>query len=150
MKTLYIIEDEEILRSLLSTFFSTMYPELEVLGMTGDSSEGVEQCLELAPDLVICDIQLPNISGLEILFLLKRKFPKIKILVFTGKTTHQSVKIAVQGNADGYINKISGIEELQNAIEALRKGEQYFSPDIYDEVLRIIRNEESKRTRAPF
>ena len=149
MKTVYIIEDEEILRSLLSTFFSTTYPELEVLGMTGNGGEGVEQCLELAPDLVICDIQLPEISGLDILHLLKRKFPKIKILVFTGRSSHQSVKIAVQGKADGFIDKISGLEELKNAIEAVRKGEQYFSPDIYDEVVRI-RAEATKLTRAPF
>ena len=149
MKTVYIIEDEEIIRSLLATFFSTTYPELEVLGMTGDGGEGVEKCLELAPDLVICDIQLPEVNGLEILHLLKRKFPKIKILVFTGKTSHQSVKIAVHGKADGFVNKISGLEELKNAIEAVRKGEQYFSPDIYDEVVRI-REEAPKRTRAPF
>lgn len=149
MKTVYIIEDEEILRNLLSTFFSTTYPDIEVLGMTGNGGEGVEQCLELAPDLVICDIQLPEINGLEILHLLKDQFPKIKILVFTGKTSHQSVKIAVHGKADGFINKISGLEELQNAIEAVSKGEQYFSPDVYDEVVRI-RNEAPKHARSPF
>lgn len=149
MKTVYIIEDEDILRNLLSTFFSTTYPELELVGMTGDGGEGIEQCLELAPDLVICDIQLPEVNGLEILHLLKRKLPNIKILVFTGKTSHQSVKIAVHGKADGFINKISGLEELKNAIEAVRKGEQYFSPDIYDEVVRI-KGEEPRRTRTPF
>ena len=56
MKTVYIIEDEEILRDLLSTFIATTYPELELLGMTGDGGEGIEKCIELAPDLVIVDI----------------------------------------------------------------------------------------------
>lgn len=149
MKTVYIIEDEEILRNLLSTFFATTFPELELLGMTGDGGEGVEKCLELAPDLVIVDIQLPEVNGLEILHLLKRKFPKIKILIFTGKTSHQTIKIAVHGQADGFINKISGLEELEKAIRAVEKDEQFFSPEIYDEVVRI--NAESpNRSRPPF
>lgn len=149
MKTVYIIEDEEILRNLLSTFFATTFPELELLGMTGDGGEGVEKCLELAPDLVIVDIQLPEVNGLEILHLLKRKFPKIKILIFTGKTSHQTIKIAVHGQADGFINKISGLEELEKAIRAVEKDEQFFSPEIYDEVVRINAESQS-RSRPPF
>lgn len=149
MKTVYIIEDEEILRDLLSTFFATTFPELELLGMTGDGGEGIEKCLELSPDLVIVDIQLPEVNGLEILHLLKRKFPKTKILIFTSKTSHQTIKIAVNGNADGFINKISSLEELEKAIRAVEKGEQFFSPKIYDEVVRI-RSEEPKRSRLPF
>jgi DNA-binding NarL/FixJ family response regulator len=149
MKTVYIIEKEEILRTLLSTFFATTFPELEVLGMTGDGAEGVEQCLELAPDLVIVDIQLPEVNGLEILHLLKRKFPKIKILVFTGKTSPKTVRIAVRGNADGFINKISGLAELNKAILAVQKDEQFFTPDIFDEVVRM-REEVPSRTRSPF
>ncbi len=137
MKSVYIIEDEEILRTLLSTFFTNSFPDLEVLGMTGDGGEGVEKCLELAPDLVIVDIQLPEVNGLEILHLLKRKFPKIKILIFTGKTSPTTVKIAVKGKADGFINKISGLEELEQAIKAVQNDEQYFSPEIYDEVVRL-------------
>jgi len=150
MKTVYIIEDEEIMRNLLSTFFESTFPELEVLGMSGDGGEGIEQCLERAPDLVIVDIQLPEVNGLEILHLLKRKFPDIKILVFTGKTSPTTIKIAVHGKADGFINKISGLEELEKAIRAVAKGEQFFSPEIYDEVVRIREEGPGPRTRSPF
>jgi DNA-binding NarL/FixJ family response regulator len=137
MKTVYIIEDEENLRTLLSTFFATTFPDLEVLGMTSNGGEGIEQCLELAPDLVIIDVQLPEVNGLEILHLLKRKFPKIKVLIFSGQTSPQSIKIAVRGNADGFINKISGLKELTKAIQAVQKDEQFFSPEIYDQVVRM-------------
>jgi len=150
MKTVYIIEDEEIMRNLLSTFFESTFPELEVLGMSGDGGEGIEHCLELAPDLVIVDIQLPEVNGLEILHLLKRKYPKIKILVFTGKTSPTTIKIAVQGRADGFINQISGLEELEKAIRAVGKDEQFFSPEIYDEVVRIREEGPAPRTRSPF
>jgi NarL family two-component system response regulator LiaR len=149
MKTVYIIEDEETLRNLLSTFLASIFPELELLGMSGDGGEGIEKCLELAPDLVIVDLQLPEVNGLEILHRLKHKFPKIKILIFTGKTSHQTIKIAVHGQADGFINKISGVGELEKAIHAVKKNEQFFSPEIYDEVMRI-KAEAPKRTRPPF
>jgi len=148
MKTVYIIEDEEILRNLLTTFFDTTFPELEVLGMTGNGGEGIEQCLKLAPDLVIVDIQLPEVNGLEILNLLKRKFPKIKILIFTGLASPQTVKIAARGNADGFINKISGLAELTKAIHAVQNDEQFFSPEIYDQVVRM--REEKSTERPPF
>jgi len=148
MKTVYIIEDEDVIRDLLSTFFETSFPDLELIGMTGDGGEGVEQCLQLAPDLVIVDIQLPEVNGLEILHVLKRKLPKVKILVFTGKTSPQTVKIAVRGNADGFINKISGLQELEEAIRAVIKGEQYYSPEIQDQVVRI--RKEGPSTRPPF
>ena len=145
MKTVYIIEDEEILRNLLTTFFATTFPELDVVGMTGNGGEGIEQCLKLAPDLVIVDIQLPEVNGLEILNLLKRKFPEIKILIFTGLASPQTVKIAVRGNADGFINKISGLAELTNAIHAVQNGEQFFSPEIYDQVVRMREENSAER-----
>ncbi|CAA6678313.1 MULTISPECIES: response regulator transcription factor [unclassified Lentimonas] len=150
MKTVYIIEDEEILRDLLTTFFASTFPDLEVVGMSGNGGEGIEQCLELAPDLVIVDIQLPEVNGLEILHLLKRKFPKIKILVFSGKTSPQTVKIAVRGNADGFINKISGIDELTKAIRAVQKDEEFFSPEILDQVMRIREEGSAHQSRPPF
>jgi len=148
MKTVYIIEDEEILRNLLTTFFATTFPELDVVGMTGNGGEGIEQCLKLAPDLVIVDIQLPEVNGLEILNLLKRKFPKIKILIFTGLASPQTVKIAVRGNADGFINKISGLAELTNAIHAVQNDEQFFSPEVYDQVVRMREENSADRSAS--
>ena len=148
MKTVYIIEDEEILRNLLTTFFATTFPELDVVGMTGNGGEGIEQCLKLAPDLVIVDIQLPEVNGLEILNLLKRKFPEIKILIFTGLASPQTVKIAVRGNADGFINKISGLAELTNAIHAVQNDEQFFSPEVYDQVVRMREENSADRSAS--
>ena len=142
MKTVYIIEDDEIMRDLLSTFLAAYFPELELLGATGNGSEGLKNSLRLAPDLVIMDIQLPDVNGLEILNLLKSKSPKIKILIFTGNTSQQTIKNAVHGNADGFINKISGLEDLERAIRSIAHGEQYFCAEIHKQVIQI-RNQQS-------
>lgn len=140
MKTVYIIEDDELLRELLTTFLAGTFPDLELLGASGDGLEAMEACQKLAPDLVIVDIQLPEINGLEILHLLKGRFPEIKVLIFTGIISPQSLQIAAHGKADGFVNKSAGMDELAKAVESLRKGGHYFSPDIYDRVLRM-RNE---------
>jgi DNA-binding NarL/FixJ family response regulator len=137
MKTVYIIEDEESLRSLLSTFFASTFPKLEVLGVSGNGLEGFEDCMELVPDLVIVDVQLPEMGGLVILQELKRQFPLIKILLFTGNISALTLKIAIHNKADGIINKISGLEELTKAIYAVQNNEQFFSPEIYDEAIQL-------------
>ena len=151
MKTAYIIEDEEMLRTLLATFFETMHPEIELLGMTGDGTEGFEQCLALEPDLVIVDVGLPELNGLEILRLLKTRLPRTKVLVFSGDASNQTLKIVVRGKADGFINKGSGVDELEKAIEAADRGETFFSTDIEDAVRRIREQENELQTspKAP-
>ncbi len=136
MKTVYIIEDEAILRDLLNTFFVNTFPEIIVLGSSGDGAEAMRDCIRLRPDLAIIDIQLPGVNGLEILHFLKREFPSTKILLFTGRASPQSVKIAMLGEVDGFVTKLSGLEELENAIRACGRGERYFSPEIEEALAR--------------
>jgi len=125
------------MRNLLSTFLESYFPGLQLLGATGNGGEGIKKCLELAPDLVIIDLHLPEMNGFEILRLLKTKFPEIKILIFTGNTSQQTIEHAVRGNADGLINKISGLEDLEKAIHVLSEDRRYFPPAIVDEVVRL-------------
>ncbi|ADE54653.1 response regulator [Coraliomargarita akajimensis] len=134
MKTVYIIEDEAPLRDLLETFFELQFPELEVVGMSGLGSEALNECLSLAPDLVVADIQVPEVNGLEILQQLRRAFTDIKMLVFSGNTSPQTVKMVLQVEAHGFINKVSGIDELTGAIQALRSGQEYYCAEVRGQV----------------
>jgi DNA-binding NarL/FixJ family response regulator len=140
MKTAYIIEDEELLRGLLRTFFATRFPDIAIVGSAGGGGAASEDCLRLAPDLVVVDIQLPEVNGLEILHLLKDRFPEVKILVFTGKVSPQAVKIALEGRADGFVNKVAGLDELEKAILACREGGRYYSPEV-EEIIERMRAE---------
>ncbi|MEO0510997.1 MAG: response regulator [Verrucomicrobiota bacterium] len=148
MKTASIIEDEEIMRELLSTSFTATFPEIERLGMAGNEKKGMEQYIEMAPDLVIIDIQLPEINGLEILSCLEERFPRNQNPGFTGQTPPRTIEITIHCNANGSINKISNLEELEKAIRATQNDKQFFSPEAYKEVLQI-RAEEPKQTSAP-
>ncbi len=137
MKTAYVIEDNDLLITLLEQFISSQHSELELLGISSKGDEAMEKCLKLKPDLVIVDVGLPEVNGLEILYLLKMKIPETKIIIFTGRVTEDVIRIANQGHADGIVSKMSGIGELDKAIDAVvnDKG-PYLSPDIFDKILK--------------
>jgi DNA-binding NarL/FixJ family response regulator len=129
MKTAYIIEDEEILRTLLSTFFEMTLPDIELLGTTGMGKDGIEACRKLKPDFVVVDLQLPDLSGMEILRSLKGHIPETKVIIYSGNNAPAIIKQAVEGGADGFICKASGMEEFERAIKVLRSGKKYFATD---------------------
>lgn len=110
--------------------FITNYTDLTILGDQGDGADALRECLDLKPDLVIVDIRLPEVDGLEILSVLKRKLPESKVLMFTATVNPHTVRVGVKGNADGFIEKAAGLEQLKNAIEAIREGKRYYSPHI--------------------
>ena len=129
LKTVFIIEDEALLRDLIGEYVRT-FPELEIIGSSGEGQEAIRKCLELKPDLIILDIRLPEVSGLEILILLKKRLPNTKVLIFTGSVNPHSIKISIEGNADGFVEKAAGLEDMKKAIAAISTGSRYYSPGV--------------------
>lgn len=136
MKTVFMVEDEILLTDLFAEYVQLL-PELEYLGSCGDGSVAMRKCLELKPDLIILDIRLPEVNGLEMLLLLRRKLPDTKILVFSGSLDASSVKTSLDCRADGFVEKAYGLEELTKAIRAVLKGENYYSPGAREYVARL-------------
>ncbi len=127
---IYIVEDEVVLRDLCVEFFTATMPEVEVVGFNGDGKEALRECLELKPDLAIVDIRLPEINGLEILHILKSKIPGIKVLIFTATVNPDTIRIALHGKAEGFVEKSCGLEQLKAAVETILAGGTYFTPDV--------------------
>ena len=126
----YFIEDEVVLRDLCVEFFKATMPEIEVIGYSGNGKEALRECLELKPELAIIDIRLPEINGLEILHILKNKIPDIKVLIFTATVNPESIRIALHGKADGFVEKSCGLDQLKKAVETIIEGGTYFTPDV--------------------
>jgi DNA-binding NarL/FixJ family response regulator len=127
MKTIYMVEDEALLRDLFVEYVQ-LIPDLEFIGACGDGRQAIKEVLELRPDLLILDIRLPEVNGLEILLLLRRKLKDTRILVFSGSIEVRNVKMALDCKADGFVEKAYGLEELKKAIETVLTGKAYFSP----------------------
>lgn len=147
MKTVYIIEDEEILRNLFDEYFAIALPDMEIIGSCGEGEQSVRECLDLKPDLAIVDIRLPEVNGLEILHILKKRCPETKVILFTGTVTSDSIRIALQGKADAFVEKADGIDQIKKAIEAVKKDGHYYSPNVYKQILAFQTDDITKSGR---
>ena len=142
-KKIYIIEDEEAVRISLISIIDELLDGFEVIGFNDNGQHGLKECIILKPDLAIIDIRLPDVNGLEILHVLKKKNPQIKVLIYSGVLNLSTIKHAYRGKADGILEKPSSVEEYMNAITTLLSGDIYYSQNVLEKLL-------SHETIAPF
>lgn len=133
-----IIEDHDMTRMGLS-FALSNNESIEVLGTSADGMEGVEQALELNPDLVIMDIGLPTIDGIEATRKIKNSKPEIKVLMNTSRDNENDILDSFAAGADGYITKGATSEQTISAIKAVSEGVGWLDPAIARVVLSNIR-----------
>lgn len=128
-KRIFMIEDEALLCDLFSEYIETI-PGFEFSGYEQDGAAGIRRALELEPDIIVLDIRLPEVNGIEVLTMLRRKLPDAKVIVFTGTLKEDTLQLASRHGAHAFVEKALGLEELKSAIEAVQRGERYFSPGV--------------------
>lgn len=133
-----IIEDHDMTRMGLS-FALSNNESIEVLGTSADGLDGVNQALELKPDLVIMDIGLPTIDGIEATRKIKNAMPEIKVLMNTSRDNEDDILDSFAAGADGYITKGATSEQTISAIKAVSEGVGWLDPAIARVVLSNIR-----------
>ena len=127
MKTILMVEDESMLSELFEEFVK-MIPDVKYLGCCDEGSKAIDTCVELKPDLVILDIRLPGINGLQMLTHLKETIPATRVIIFSGSLDSHTVKMAVESGAAGFVEKSYGLSELNRGIiQVLNGGDAYFS-----------------------
>lgn len=133
-KKIVIAEDHTILREGLKALLSSS-TELEVVGEAEDGREAVKLASELAPDLILMDLSMPRMNGIEAIKEIKKRNPEIKILVLTVYKTEEYVLASLQAGADGYILKEANHSEFLLAIKNVLIGKHYLSPEISGKVI---------------
>lgn len=129
MKKVLIIEDQTAIREMLELVI-TSGREFSICGSTGDGHEALDLCEKTQPDLVILDIMLPGLHGVEILRRLQKICPKVRALVFSGHQNTLLVKEAISAGAHGFVEKTASLTELRKGVETVSKGGTYFGPEI--------------------
>jgi len=133
-KKIVIAEDHTILREGLKALLSSS-TELEVVGEAEDGREAVKLASELAPDLILMDLSMPRMNGIEAIKEIKKRHPEIKILILTVYKTEEYVLASLQAGADGYILKEANHSEFLLAIKNVLMGKHYLSPEISGKVI---------------
>ena len=127
--SIYLIDDQTMIRAA----FRSLIQQVErfvVVGDSGDAREAIAELKDLKPDLVILDITMPGLSGLDAIEPIKRVTPKTKVLIASQHEAYSFVHQALQCGADGYLSKDSEPEELKLAIDSIYRGDSYLSPKV--------------------
>lgn len=106
-------------------------PELQVVDEAGDGLELLEILEKSTPDMVIIDINMPRLRGLEATKFINELYPEIKVLILTMNNNKELVYQAMNNGADGYLLKDDASEILHSAIKTIRHGKTFISPLIF-------------------
>jgi two-component system nitrate/nitrite response regulator NarL len=124
-----VVDDHPVVRRGISLCLAKQ-DNLEIVGEAADGREAVRKARELHPELILMDIDMPQMSGLAVTELLRRELPKIKVLILSIHGNTEYVLRILQSGARGYVLKSAPPEELVRAIETVHGGEAYFSADV--------------------
>ncbi len=115
------------------------YPQLTIVGQASDGYLGVEAALKLKPDIVVMDIGLPRMDGIEATKQIKDALPEVRIVMLTSHTTENEVIAALSGGADAYCIKGTNVDRLIAAIAAAQEGATYLDPQIARQVIEHLK-----------
>ncbi len=124
-----IADDHAILREGLKALLS-LADDIEVVGEAADGEQAVEQVRALRPDLVLMDVAMPGLGGLEATLVIRRDHPDVKILVLTQYEDAEYVRRFLQAGVSGYVLKKSAGADLAGSIRAAARGGLVLDPDV--------------------
>ncbi|MCX7793353.1 MAG: response regulator transcription factor [Thermodesulfovibrionales bacterium] len=136
-----IADDHSLVREGIIAFLK-ICDDIEVIGEASDGLEAVEKTENLKPDIVLLDINMPKLGGLEATLEIKRKLPDVKILILTQYDDREYIARLLRAGVSGYILKRAAGSELVNAIRAVKRGELYLHPSIAKEIVQGYLNKE--------
>jgi len=131
---IFIAEDQTIVRDGLRVLLSSN-PNFEVVGEAEDGREVIRNIEEYKPDLILMDLSMPRMNGMEAIKEVKKLLPDTKILVLTIHKTEEYILPVLKAGADGYLLKSDTQEELMAAIKSVLDGKSYLSPGVSQKVI---------------
>ena len=147
---IFIAEDHTIVREGLRSLLSS-HQEFEVVGEAEDGREtikGIEQC---TPDLLLIDLSMPRMNGMEAIREIKRLSPETKILVLTIHQSEEYILPVLKAGADGYVLKNDTQAELLSAIRSVLGGKSYLSPGVSEKVIKgYIEGSKTLKTKSSW
>lgn len=124
-----LVDDHSLVRDGIKALLAVMAP-LEVVGEAENGAQAIEMVGHCQPDLLLVDISLPDMNGLELTRVLRSRYPSLKVLVLSMYDNYEYVSESVRSGASGYVLKNAPSREIIAAIEAITSGGTFYSADI--------------------
>ncbi len=137
-----IVDDHSVVRQGLRMFLK-LEKDFEVIGEASTGAEAVDRVVELHPDVVLMDLLMPGMNGVEATKAIKKSYPDIEVIALTSVLEDTTVVNAIRAGAIGYLLKDTEADELIQAIKAAAQGQVQLSPQAAERLMREIRAPES-------
>lgn len=145
-----VADDHAVVREGLRTLIAYA-PGIEIVGEACDGAEAVELALQARPDVILMDLIMPRMSGIEAIAEIKAKRPDARILVLTSFSEDDQVFPAIKAGAAGYLLKDSSADDLIDAIRSIDRGESFLHPSIARKLIsEMARPSQLPRTEDPL
>jgi two-component system nitrate/nitrite response regulator NarL len=123
------VDDHPVVRKGIGSCLARQ-ADLEITGEAANGQEALRKARELSPDIVLMDLDMPQMDGLAVTEVMRRELPDIKVLILTMHSNSEYVMRIIQSGARGYILKHASPEDLVQAITTVQSGEVFFSPEV--------------------
>lgn len=140
MITILLVDDHAVVRDGMRLLLETQ-PDFSVIGAAGTGREAVQQAQLHCPDIVILDIAMPDLNGIEATHQIRAVCPDAQVIILSMHATGSYIVQALQAGANGYLLKASAGSEVINAVRMVRSGQRYMSQKIIDTVLNAYLNQ---------
>jgi DNA-binding NarL/FixJ family response regulator len=142
-----LVDDNNLFRQGLCALISA-HDDFTVVADVRGGKEAVQTTLSINPDLVLMDIMLLGVNGLESVSQIKHRQPHVKVVMLTSFRTEDYVREALRVGADGYVLKDASMDELMMAMRCVAKGKKYLSPDVSGHVVESFLHPESSGAKS--
>jgi DNA-binding NarL/FixJ family response regulator len=139
-----VADDQTVVRDGLVLLLGLL-PGIEVVAAAGDGEQALRLVAEHAPDVVLMDLRMPRMDGVEATRRIRSEHPGVQIVVLTTYADDESVFAALRAGARGYLTKDVGAEEIARAIAAVRDGDAQLAPSVQRRLLEAVASGESTR-----
>ena len=139
-----IVDDQKFIRARIKEILSAN-SDLEIVGMASDGDRAIAMTKELQPDIVLMDIEMPKMNGIEVTKIISQKFSQTKVLVLSTHEKEEFIQQIITAGAEGYILKQTPASEFITAIYAVYRGYSHFGPNILRKVKLVVDSSSNRK-----
>jgi DNA-binding NarL/FixJ family response regulator len=132
-----VVDDQTLFRTGLCSLLAAE-PRVNVVGQAGDGADGVKEAIRLKPDVVLMDLRMPNVDGIEATRQIVERVPGTRVLILTTFESDSQVLQALKAGASGYVLKDSSAASIVNSIVAVMSGEKVMASAVANRVLEML------------